>query len=134
GIHIFIATSDIHLKHKLMMSRKDVLDAAVWAVTRARKHLEYVEFSAEDASRSDPEYLIEVFGAVIDAGARTVNVPDTTGYALPEEYGALFRMLRERVPGGDRVVWSATATTTSAWRSRTRSPRCRTARASSSAR
>ncbi len=107
GIHIFIATSDIHLKHKLMMSRKDVLDAAVWAVRRAKQHLDYVEFSAEDASRSDPAYLIEVFGAVIDAGARTVNVPDTTGYALPEEYGALFRMLRERVPGGDRVIWSA---------------------------
>jgi 2-isopropylmalate synthase len=107
GIHIFIATSDIHLKHKLMMSRKDVLDAAVWAVTRAKKHLDYVEFSAEDASRSDPEYLFDVFAAVIEAGARTINVPDTTGYALPEEYGALFKMLRERVPGGDRVVWSA---------------------------
>src|SRR2546425_720590 len=75
GIHIFIATSDIHLKHKLMMSRKDVLDAAVCAVKRAKQHLDYVEFSAEDASRSDPAYLIEVFGAVIDAGARTVNVP-----------------------------------------------------------
>jgi 2-isopropylmalate synthase len=107
GIHIFIATSDIHLKHKLMMSRKDVLDAAVWAVGRAKRHLDYVEFSAEDASRSDPEYLLEVFAAVIEAGARTINVPDTTGYALPEEYGALFRTLRERVPGGDRVVWSA---------------------------
>jgi 2-isopropylmalate synthase len=107
GIHIFIATSDIHLKHKLMMSRKDVLDAAVWAVRRAKQHLDYVEFSAEDASRSDPEYLVEVFAAVIEAGARTVNVPDTTGYALPEEYGALFAMLRERVPGGRDVVWSA---------------------------
>ena len=107
GIHIFIATSDIHLKHKLMMSRKDVLDAAVWAVRRAKQHLDYVEFSAEDASRSDPAYLVEIFGAVIDAGARTINVPDTTGYALPEEYGALFRMLGERVPGGDRVIWSA---------------------------
>src|SRR6058998_1098268 len=107
GIHIFIATSDIHLKHKLMMSRKDVLDAAVWAVKRAKQHLDYVEFSAEDASRSDSEYLIEVFGAVIEAGARTINVPDTTGYALPEEYGGLFRLLRERVKGGDRVIWSA---------------------------
>jgi 2-isopropylmalate synthase len=107
GIHIFIATSDIHLKHKLMMSRRDVLDAAVWAVRRAKQHLDYVEFSAEDASRSDPDYLVEVFTAVIEAGARTINVPDTTGYALPEEYGALFKMLRERVPGGDRVVWSA---------------------------
>jgi 2-isopropylmalate synthase len=107
GIHIFIATSDIHLKHKLMMSRKDVVDAAVWAVSRAKKHLDYIEFSAEDASRSDPDYLIEVFSAVIAAGACTVNVPDTTGYALPAEYGALFATLRARVPGGDRVVWSA---------------------------
>ena len=107
GIHIFIATSDIHLKHKLMMSRREVIDAAVWAVARARKHIDYVEFSAEDASRSDPDYLLEVFAAVIEAGARTINVPDTTGYAVPEEYGALFRMLRERVPGGDRVIWSA---------------------------
>jgi 2-isopropylmalate synthase len=105
GVHIFIATSDIHLKHKLMMSRQEVLDAAVWAVERARKHLDYVEFSAEDASRSDPEYLVQVFRAVVAAGARTCNVPDTTGYALPEEYGALFAMLRERVPGD--VIWSA---------------------------
>jgi 2-isopropylmalate synthase len=107
GIHIFIATSDIHLKHKLMMSRRDVVDAAVWAVTRAKKHLDYIEFSAEDASRSDADYLVEIFTAVIEAGARVINVPDTTGYIMPEEYGALFRMLRERVPGADRVVWSA---------------------------
>ena len=83
GIHIFIATSDIHLKHKLMMSRRDVVDAAVWAVTRARKHLDYIEFSAEDASRSDPDYLVEVFAAVIEAGARVINVPDTTGTSYP---------------------------------------------------
>src|SRR5215510_10251143 len=107
GIHIFIATSDIHLKHKLMMSRRDVVDAAVWAVTRARKHLDYIEFSAEDASRSDADYLIEIFAAVIEAGARVINVPDTTGYIMPEEYGSLFRMLRERVPGAERVTWSA---------------------------
>jgi 2-isopropylmalate synthase len=107
GIHIFIATSDIHLEHKLMMSRQEVLDAAVWAVSRAKRHLDYVEFSAEDASRSDPEYLVQVFAAVIAAGACTVNVPDTTGYALPEEYGALFGMLRARVAGGEGVVWSA---------------------------
>src|SRR5262245_32880346 len=107
GIHIFIATSDIHLKHKLMMSRQEVLDAAVWAVTRARKHLDYIEFSAEDASRSELEYLVQVFTAVIEAGAKTINVPDTTGYAVPEEYGTLFRTLRTRVPGGERVIWSA---------------------------
>jgi 2-isopropylmalate synthase len=107
GLHVFIATSDIHLKHKLMMSRRDVLDAAVWAVKRAKAHVDYVEFSAEDASRSDFDYLVEVFDAVIDAGARTINVPDTTGYAMPEEYGDLFRRLRERVKGADEVIWSA---------------------------
>ena len=90
GIHIFIATSDIHLKHKLMMTRRDVVDAAVWAVTRARKHLDHVEFSAEDASRSDPDYLVEIFAAVIEAGARVINVPDTTGYALAQSLGAEF--------------------------------------------
>jgi 2-isopropylmalate synthase len=106
GIHVFIATSDIHLKHKLMMSRQDVRDASVWAVTRAKQHVDYVEFSAEDASRSDVDYLIEVFAAVIAAGARVINVPDTTGYGLPHEYGGLFKTLRERVPGADTVIWS----------------------------
>jgi 2-isopropylmalate synthase len=106
GLHVFIATSDIHLKHKLMMSRQDVRDAAVWAVTRAKQHVDYVEFSAEDASRSDLDYMIEVFAAVIAAGAKVINVPDTTGYAMPQEYGALFTTLRERVPGADKVIWS----------------------------
>jgi 2-isopropylmalate synthase len=106
GVHIFIATSDIHLKHKLMMSRQDVLDAAVWAVTRAKQHVDYIEFSAEDASRSDIDYMMAVFAAVIAAGARVINVPDTTGYALPLEYGALFQRLRTEVPGGDGVIWS----------------------------
>src|SRR5438876_11818816 len=80
GIHIFIATSDIHLQHKLMMSRKDVVDAAAWAIGFAKKRLDYVEFSAEDASRSDRDYLVSVFTEVIKAGAVTINVPDTTGY------------------------------------------------------
>jgi 2-isopropylmalate synthase len=107
GIHVFIATSDIHLKHKLMMERAEVIEAAVWAIRRAKQHVDYVEFSAEDASRSDPDYLVDVFTAAIEAGACTLNVPDTTGYALPEEYGALFAMLQERVPGGRGVIWSA---------------------------
>ncbi|HWP65680.1 MAG TPA: 2-isopropylmalate synthase [Candidatus Limnocylindria bacterium] len=107
GIHVFIATSDIHLKHKLMMSRQDVLDAAVWAVSKAKQHVSHIEFSAEDASRSDLDYLIQVFAAAIEAGATVINVPDTTGYALPEEYGELFKTLRERVPGAERVTWSA---------------------------
>src|SRR5512147_60306 len=107
GLHIFIATSDIHLKHKLMMSRREVVDAAAWAIGFAKKHLDYVEFSAEDASRSDREYLVEVFGEVIRAGAVTINVPDTTGYALPEQTAELFRFLIANTPGGDRVCWSA---------------------------
>jgi 2-isopropylmalate synthase len=107
GLHIFIATSDIHLKHKLMMSRQEALDAAVWAVSYAKKYLDYIEFSAEDASRTDPQYLVQIFGEAIKAGAVTVNVPDTVGYAIPYQYGALFRFLRENVPGGKTVTWSA---------------------------
>jgi len=106
GIHVFIATSDIHLEHKLMMSRQEVLEAAAWAVRLAKKHLDYVEFSAEDASRSDIEYLKQVLAEAIRAGATVVNVPDTTGYAIPEEFGALFRRLISETPGADRVIWS----------------------------
>ncbi len=107
GIHIFIATSDIHLKHKLMMSRQEVLDAAGWAIGYAKKHLDYVEFSAEDASRTDRDYLVQVFTEAIKAGAVTLNVPDTTGYALPEQTHALFEYLISSTPGGDAVIWSA---------------------------
>jgi len=107
GIHIFIATSDLHLQRKLMMSRQEVIDAACWAVEFARKHLDYVEFSAEDASRSDRDYLIQIFGEVIKRGASTLNVPDTTGYAVPEEFGASFADLIKNTPGGDSVRWSA---------------------------
>src|SRR5262245_5381896 len=107
GIHIFIATSDIHLKHKLMMSRQEALDAAVWAVSLAKKYLDYIEFSAEDASRSDFAYLTQIFGEVIKAGAVTINAPDTVGYAIPDQYGAMFKKLRENVPGGNTVTWSA---------------------------
>lgn len=107
GIHTFIATSDIHLKHKLRMTREQVIEAAVAAVTFAKKHTDYVEFSAEDASRSDIEFLIQIFREVIRAGARTINVPDTTGYAIPSEFGSLIANLIERTAGGDRVIWSA---------------------------
>ena len=107
GIHIFIATSDIHLKHKLMMSRQEVVDAAAWAIGFAKKHLDYIEFSAEDASRSDRDYMVQVFTEVIKAGAVTINVPDTTGYALPEQTGELFRYLIANTPGGGGVCWSA---------------------------
>ena len=106
GIHIFIATSDLHLERKLMMSRQEALDAACWAVQYAKKHVDYIEFSAEDASRSDRDYLVQVFGEVIKCGAVTLNVPDTTGYAVPEEFGALFRRLIAETPGGKDVRWS----------------------------
>src|SRR5271157_192796 len=107
GIDIFIATSDIHRKYKLNMTREDVLDAPTWAVTHARKHLDHIEFSAEDASRSDWEFLAKICAEVISAGARIVNLPDTTGHAIPEEYGRMFAYMRERVPGSDKVIWSA---------------------------
>ncbi len=101
-IHVFIATSDIHMAHKLGMSRAQVLDAAVAGVEFARSFCEDVEFSAEDASRSDQTFLAEIFAAVADAGASTLNVPDTVGYAIPSEYGALFANLRRAL--GDRDV------------------------------
>ncbi|OFV88925.1 MAG: 2-isopropylmalate synthase [Acidobacteria bacterium RBG_16_68_9] len=107
GVHIFIATSDVHLERKLMMSRQEVIDAACWAVAFAKQHMDHIEFSAEDASRSDRDYLVQVFSEVIRAGASTLNVPDTTGYAMPEEFGSLFRYLIERTPDADRVIWSA---------------------------
>jgi 2-isopropylmalate synthase len=106
GIHVFIATSELHMKHKLGMSPQEVVDAAVWAVERVRQHVDHVEFSAEDASRSDVDFLCKVFGEVIRAGATVCNVPDTTGYGVPHQMRELFRSLRERTPGGDRIVWS----------------------------
>jgi len=105
-IHTFIATSDIHLKHKLKKSRDEVLEMAVAGVKRARNFTDDVEFSAEDASRTDPDYLCQVVEAVIDAGATTVNIPDTVGYAVPLEFARLIATLRERVPNIDRCVLS----------------------------
>ncbi|HKI44942.1 MAG TPA: 2-isopropylmalate synthase [Balneolales bacterium] len=105
-IHTFIATSDIHMQYKLKMTRKEVLESAVCAVELARSFYDTVEFSAEDASRSDPEFLYEIFTAVIDAGATIINVPDTVGYALPWEYGDLIRKIRENVPNIDKAIIS----------------------------
>jgi 2-isopropylmalate synthase len=107
GIHIFIATSDIHLKHKLMMTREDVLDAATWAITRARQHLDYIEFSCEDASRSDWDFMATVCLEAIHAGAGVINLPDTTGHALPDEFGRMFAHMRKCVQGAEKVIWSA---------------------------
>lgn len=105
-IHVFIATSDLHLAAKLRMSRAEALEAAAGAVELARRYVDDVEFSAEDASRSDPGYLAEVFSAAIEAGASTLNAPDTVGYAVPAEYAALFAHLRGSVRGVERAVLS----------------------------
>jgi 2-isopropylmalate synthase len=105
-IHTFVATSDIHLKYKLRKSRAEVLKAAVEAVRHARAYCEDVEFSPEDASRSDFDYMCDVLSAVIDAGAGTINIPDTVGYAIPREWGERIARIRERVQGIDRVVLS----------------------------
>jgi 2-isopropylmalate synthase len=107
GIHIFIATSDIHMKFKLNMTREDVLDAATWAVKRAKEHLDYIEFSCEDASRSDWDFMVKICTEVIRAGARIINLPDTTGHAIPNEYGEMFDYIRGRVEGAESVIWSA---------------------------
>ena len=102
-IHTFIATSDIHLKYKLKKSRQEVLDAAVAGITLARKYVEDVEFSAEDGARTDPDYLVQVARAVVDAGASTVNIPDTVGYSIPEEFGDLISRVVDGV-GGRGIV------------------------------
>jgi len=105
-IHTFVATSDIHLKYKLRKSRAEVLRAAVDAVRHARAYCEDVEFSPEDASRSDFDYMCDVLSATIKAGARTINIPDTVGYAIPREWGERIARIREKVDGLDRVVLS----------------------------
>lgn len=106
-IHVFISTSPLHREHKLSMSKQQVIERAAMGVALARRHVEDVEFSAEDAFRTEREFLVEVFEAAIAAGARTVNVPDTVGYATPEEIRELFRFLRANVKGADGVVFSA---------------------------
>ena len=105
-IHTFVATSDIHLKYKLRKSRAEVLKAAVEAVRHARAYCEDVEFSPEDASRSDFDYMCDVLSAVIDAGARTINIPDTVGYAMPREWGERIAKIRETVQGIEKAVVS----------------------------
>jgi len=105
-IHTFLATSRIHMEKKLRMEPSQVLETAVNAVKFARGFTDDVEFSPEDAGRSDIDFLCRVLEAVIKAGATTLNIPDTVGYTMPEQYGALIRTLRERVPGADKVVWS----------------------------
>jgi 2-isopropylmalate synthase len=105
-IHTFIATSDLHIEQKLRMTRQQVLDRAVESVRYAKKFTDNVEFSAEDAVRTDFDYLCQVVESVIDAGATTVNIPDTVGYSIPSEWGEKIRRLIERVPNIRKAVVS----------------------------
>ena len=105
-IHVFIATSDLHLERKLRISRQQCLDTAVAAVRQARQYTDDVQFSAEDATRSDLDFLWRVSEAVIQAGATTINLPDTVGYSTPDEIKAFFAAIINRVPSSDQVVWS----------------------------
>ena len=106
-VHVFLATSDLHLKYKLRISRAQALEAIATMVAFARSRCPEVEFSAEDSSRSEPEFLATAFSTAADAGATVLNVPDTVGYSTPDEYGALFRGLRARLGDRPGLVWSA---------------------------
>ncbi|MCA9300422.1 MAG: 2-isopropylmalate synthase, partial [Phycisphaerales bacterium] len=105
-IHVFLATSAIHREHKLGMARDEIVRRAVEGVRQAREFCEDVEFSPEDAARTEPDFLAEVVEAVIEAGATTVNIPDTVGYTTPAEFERIFRMLRSDVRGIDDVILS----------------------------
>ena len=105
-IHTFIATSELHMEKKLRMTRDQVFEQAKLAVRFARNLTDDVEFSPEDGYRSDPDFLCRVIEAVIAEGARTINIPDTVGYAVPELFGAFIRDLRQRIPNADKAVWS----------------------------
>ncbi len=106
-IHTFIATSPIHMEKKLRMNPDQVVEAAVKGVKMALQYTSDVEFSAEDAIRSDMDFLVRIFGEVIKAGATTINVPDTVGYSVPGGLGERFKYLIEKTPGADKVIWSA---------------------------
>jgi 2-isopropylmalate synthase len=105
-IHIVIATSDLHMKYKLRMTPDEVIAATIDSVTLARQHADDVEWSAEDATRSDPDFLCRVVEAAIKAGATTINLPDTVGYALPEDMERMYTNIRARVPGVEKIVLS----------------------------
>jgi 2-isopropylmalate synthase len=106
-IHTFLATSDIHLKYKLKITREQCIEQAASAVRLAKSFCDDVEFSPEDATRTDRDFLIEVLNAVVEAGATTLNIPDTVGYALPDEFGDLIATIQRRVRGIEKVTISA---------------------------
>jgi 2-isopropylmalate synthase len=106
-VHIFLASSDIHLEYKLKISREQALESAARAVSLGKTLADEVEFSPEDATRTSHDFLCQIVGVAIEAGATIINLPDTVGYALPSDYAEMFRVIRERVPGADRVRLSA---------------------------
>jgi 2-isopropylmalate synthase len=105
-IHTFLASSDLHLEAKLKISRAEALHQAGESVRLARTFCDDVEFSAEDATRTDPDFLVQIVTVAVQAGATTINIPDTVGYTTPEEYAATFRLLLEKVPGAKSVIFS----------------------------
>src|SRR5436305_3805884 len=106
-IHVFLATSAIHREFKLHMAKEEILKRAVEGVERAKSFCEDIEFSPEDASRTELDFLAEVVEKAIAAGATTINLPDTVGYGVPDQYGAMFGFLKKSVRGADKVVFSA---------------------------
>lgn len=106
-IHIFLATSKIHMEHKLQKTKDEIFDLAISAVKYAKKYFSDIEFSPEDASRTERDFLFKIIKSVIDAGATTVNIPDTVGYAEPEEFGDLIGAIKEKVPNINKAVLSA---------------------------
>lgn len=105
-IHIFLASSDLHLEYKLRISREQALDQTAESVKQALTYTDDVEFSTEDGTRTDPDFLVKMITVAVQAGATTINIPDTVGYTTPAEYEAIFRMVRERVPGIEDVILS----------------------------
>ncbi len=105
-IHVFLASSDLHLEAKLRLSREQALEQAAQSVELARCYSDNIEFSAEDATRSDPDFLVRFVTAAVRAGATTINLPDTVGYTTPEEYKALFQRMQREIPGADQIIFS----------------------------
>jgi 2-isopropylmalate synthase len=105
-IHVFLASSDLHLEAKLRLSREQALEQAAQSVELARCYSDNIEFSAEDATRSDPDFLVRFVTAAVRAGATTINLPDTVGYTTPDEYKALFQRMQREIPGADQIIFS----------------------------
>jgi 2-isopropylmalate synthase len=105
-IHVFLASSDLHLEAKLRITREQALEQAAESVELAGRYTDNVEFSAEDATRSDPDFLVKIVTAAVKAGATTINLPDTVGYTTPDEYKALFQRMKREVPGAENIIFS----------------------------